>query len=134
MGAGYHGGFGHTNGERNKNTITKGSGQSGDIPVAKFPTFNYAKSKSVNVVVIAKISHDIHRVPISAEPNSVHISINEGKLHSERYFDGKGNPYLDIDYTNHGNPKMHPVVPHEHTITVKNGKFMRNKKWRDIQK
>ena len=134
MGAGYHGGFGHTFGERSKGTIAKGGGQSISVPVAKFSTFNNAKSKSVKVVETTKVSHNIHSVLASAEPNSVHISINQGKIHSERYFDEKGCPYLDIDYTDHGNPKMHPAVPHEHAITVKNGKFMRDKKWRDIQK
>ena len=129
MGAGYHGGFGKT-----KGATSKGNGSSGEVPVAKFPTFNHVKSKSVKVVETARVSHNIHSVPVSAEPNSVHISMNQGKLHSERYFDAKGSPYLDIDYTNHGNPKIHPVVPHEHTITVIDGKFIRDKKWRYIQK
>ena len=129
MGAGYHGGFGKTKGAKSKE-----NGSYSGVPVAKFPTFNHVKSKSVKVVDTVRVSHNIHSVPVSAEPNSVHISTYKGKLHSERYFDGKGSPYLDIDYTNHGNPKMHPVVPHEHTITVKDGKFIRDKKWRDIQK
>ena len=129
MGAGYHGGFGNTKGSK-----SKGSENSNGISVTKFSIFNRAKSKSVKVVDKVNVSHNIHSVPISAEPNSVHISMNQGELHSERYFDRKGSPYLDIDYTNHGNPKIHPVVPHEHTITIKDGKFMRNKKWRDIQK
>ena len=128
MGAGYHGGFGNT-----KGTIAKGSGVFSGVPVAKFPTFNYAKSKSVKLVETVKVSHNIHSIPKTAEPNSVHISIKQGKLQFERYFDSEGNPYLDIDYTDHGNPKMHPVVPHEHTITMINGNFIRNKKWRNIQ-
>lgn len=129
MGAGYHGGFGKT-----KGSMSKGKGNTKSVALAKEFTFNQYKSKSVKTVEKVYISHNIHNVPISAKPNSVHISTYKGKLHSERYFDGNGKPYLDIDYTNHGNPKIHPVVPHEHTITIKDGKFIRNKKWRDLQK
>ena len=129
MGAGYHGGFGKTQGE-----LVRKSGKFSGIPIAKCPIFNHAGSKSVKLVEAVKVYHNIHSLPVSAEPNSVHISINQGKLNSERYFDGNGSPYLDIDYTNHGNPKMHPVVPHEHAITITEGKFIRDKKWRDIQK
>ena len=130
MGAGYHGGFGNTKGSLSK----KSNGNVIDVPIAKLPIFNPAKSKSVKIVETVNVSHDKHRVPVTAEPNSVYITIIQGKLHSERYFDSAGNPYLDIDYTDHGNPKIHPVVPHEHTITMKDGTFIRNKKWRNIQK
>lgn len=129
MGAGYHGGFGKT-----KGAVSKVNGSSSEVPVAQISKFNHAKSKSVKVVELIIVSYSIRSVPVTAKPNSVHITIHKRGLHSERYFDEDGSPYLDIDYTNHGNPKMHPVVPHEHTITVKDGKFSRDKKWRDIQK
>lgn len=41
----------------------------------------------------------------------------DGIVHQERYYDKDGNPHLDIDYSDHGNPKKHPVVPHEHNWT-----------------
>ena len=47
-------------------------------------------------------------------PNLVTIIKKNGIIESERYYDEQGNPYLDIDYTNHGNSKAHPIVPHEH--------------------
>lgn len=31
------------------------------------------------------------------------------------YRDSSGKSYLDIHYTNHGNPKKHPKVPHRHS-------------------
>ena len=31
----------------------------------------------------------------------------------ERWMDGEGNPFKDRHYTNHGNPKNHPIVPHD---------------------
>ncbi|KAA0944242.1 hypothetical protein FQ087_19170 [Sporosarcina sp. ANT_H38] len=37
-----------------------------------------------------------------------------GKVLQRRYYDKNGNADLDIDYTNHGNPKAHPKVPHRH--------------------
>lgn len=37
-----------------------------------------------------------------------------GKVLQRRYYDKNGNAELDIDYTNHGNPKAHPKVPHRH--------------------
>ena len=37
-----------------------------------------------------------------------------GKVITRRYYDKNGNADLDIDYTNHGNPKTHPKVPHRH--------------------
>lgn len=129
MGAGYHGGFGKTTGN-NKHQNSNNS----KLPITRHPTFNTSDSKSVKTVSSYTSSNDAHKVPMTSNPNSVHISYKDGKTHSERYFDGEGNAYLDIDYSNHGNPKMHPVVPHEHTITIVNGNFIRNKKWRDIQK
>lgn len=36
------------------------------------------------------------------------------KKNSERYDEKDRKPYIDIDYTNHGNSKLHPHVPHEH--------------------
>ena len=129
MGAGYHGGFGQTKG------ATKHQNSNGNnAPISKQLNFNSSGSKSVKTVSSYTSSSDAHKVPMTSLSNSVHISYKDGKTHSERYFDSKGNAYLDIDYSNHGNPKIHPVVPHEHTITIVNGKFIRNKKWRGIQK
>ena len=61
------------------------------------------------------------------QPNSVTQKTINGKITSERYYDENGNAYLDIDYTDHGNPKTHPIVPHQHLITFVNGKPKRGK-------
>ncbi len=34
----------------------------------------------------------------------------KGDIILERYYDGNGNAYLDIDYSNHGNPKTHRIT------------------------
>jgi hypothetical protein len=44
----------------------------------------------------------------------------------ERYYNQEGMAYLDIDYTDHGNPKMHPNVPHEHDIRFNGDQMIRD--------
>lgn len=56
-----------------------------------------------------------------------------GSLISERYYNDSGYAYLDIDYNNHGNPKTHPEVPHQHEIKIK-GNNIRRKKGVKIRK
>lgn len=56
-----------------------------------------------------------HTISITGVPNSVCQKIDDkGNLIKERFYDSNGNPIVDIDYTNHGNPKKHPNVPHKH--------------------
>lgn len=51
----------------------------------------------------------------TGEPNSsVDITDKNGNLKTRRWFDENGNAYRDVDFTDHGNPKEHPQVPHEH--------------------
>ena len=68
-----------------------------------------------------------HSMPQTGTPNSATKNYKDGKLSTERYYGSDGKPYLDIDYSNHGNAKMHPHVPHEHKITFKDGKMNRAK-------
>lgn len=94
--------------------------------------YNTAQSKSVKKVdKVNKMSE--HKVPVNGEANSVTQKIKNEQIESERYYDEKGNVYLDIDYTNHGNSKTHPVVPHEHEFELKDGKLIRTK-WKEIKK
>ena len=76
---------------------------------------------------VASAAVDSHSMPQTGTPNSVTKNYKDGKLSTERYYGGDGKPYLDIDYSNHGNAKMHPHVPHEHKITFKDGKMNRAK-------
>lgn len=56
-----------------------------------------------------------HSLPTKYKPNSKLSRTNsKGNVITERYYDSKGRAYKDIDYTNHGNPKTHPNVPHTH--------------------
>ena len=64
---------------------------------------------------------------MNGEGNSVTQSYIGGKLIQERYYDSDGRAYLDIDYSNHGNPRTHPNVPHQHHITWRDGKPRRGR-------
>jgi len=79
--------------------------------------YNVAGSSSVKDVNSVYVMADSHSIPLLGPPNSVTQNYKAGHLDSERYYDDNGNAYLDIDYTNHGNSKMHPRVPHQHKIT-----------------
>ncbi len=75
---------------------------------------------------------DKKSVPLTSMPNSVCKKIVGDYVVSERYYNDKGEPYIDIDYTDHKNPKTHPVVPHIHYWTKnEDGNFSRSK-WEDF--
>ena len=89
--------------------------------------FNTAGSSSIRQVDSKNIVNDHHNISMNGEANSVTQSYVDGKLTQERYYDSDGNAYLDIDYSDHGNSKTHPTVPHQHHITWKDGKPHRGK-------
>ena len=57
---------------------------------------------------------------------SVDILDAEGNIKTRRWYDPEGKAYRDVDMSDHGNPKEHPEVPHEHTWEYNNGKPKRN--------
>ena len=89
--------------------------------------FNTASSSSIRQVDSRNIVNDQHNLSMRGEPNSVTQSYVDGALVQERYYDSDGYAYLDIDYSDHGNPKTHPTVPHQHHITWRNGKPRRGR-------
>lgn len=72
-------------------------------------------------------SGDVHNIPFEGEPNSVFDKIKDGKVIQRRYYGKTGKPRLDIDLTDHGNSKEHPVVPHYHKWNEINKKISREK-------
>ena len=91
-----------------------------------FSGYNSAFSMDVEIVTTITITQE-HSVPETSEPNSVRIKYDKkGNKLSERYYDKDGRAYLDIDYTDHGNSKSHPIVPHQHTIRWDDGKMNRS--------
>lgn len=103
-----------------------GSGPGGDIQNGV--DYNTAGSCSVGQVDSVQTMSEAHSLKTFGFPNSVVRNYRNGSLYTERYYDGKGKPYLDIDYSNHGNPSTHRTVPHEHSIHFDaNGKMYRGK-------
>lgn len=89
--------------------------------------YNTAGSSSVGKVDSVSIVADVHGLPDEGIANSVIKRYKDGKLKQERYYGDDGKPYLDIDYSDHGNSKLHPYVPHQHKITYDdNGKMHRD--------
>lgn len=103
----------------------RGDGRGGGLVNGK--DYNSAGSSCVGKVDSVTTVSNSHSMPQSGTPNSVTKNYKDGKLSTERYYGSDGKPYLDIDYSNHGNSKMHPYVPHEHKITFKDGKMQREK-------
>lgn len=115
---------------------TKGTSSSTGIITNKID-YNAAESSEVGKVdEIIKTTN--HSIAIKGSPNSVIQKYDDrGTLISERYYDGNGNAYLDIDYSSHGNQQRHPIVPHQHRITIidnkvirKRGEKIKNDSWR----
>ena len=107
-------------------TGSTGSGANGGL--TNGTDYNTACSKSVDKVDLVQTLVEKHSLPIFGPPNSVMRNYRKGSLSTERYFDVNGNPYLDIDYSDHGNPSTHKIVPHEHDIKIdKNGNMKRGR-------
>ena len=89
--------------------------------------YNTAESVDVGIVTTIVKNKD-HSTPIKGTPYSVNQKYDEkGNQISERYSDANDNAYLDIDYSNHDNSKLHPIAPHQHRITITNDKIVREK-------
>jgi hypothetical protein len=92
-----------------------------------------AGSSEVGKVSSGKIVGIGEKIPNTSTPNSVVQKRDGDKVIAERYYNEKGEPYLDIDYTDHGNPKRHPIVPHKHSIKYENGTLKREEPGKAIK-
>lgn len=106
---------------------SKGGGDDGGRRNINGKDYNTAGSRSVGQVDTVTTVSNSHSMPQTSTPNSVTKNYKDGKISTERYYGSDGKPYLDIDYSDHGNAKMHPDVPHEHKITFRDGKLNRAK-------
>ena len=102
------------------------SGTRGSTEPKNGVTYNRAGSGSVRKVELI-VTGETHSMPTKFKPNSVFQRIINGVIRQERYYNSKGDPYLDIDYTDHSRPDIH-TNPHQHLIKVENGKFKREER------
>lgn len=87
---------------------------------------NFLNSKLVGKVNEHFSFYKQEPIPTQNKPNSVVKKIVTGYVVTERYYNNEGDLYLDIDYTCHGNPIRHSIVPHIHKWTKdKDGSFHR---------
>lgn len=98
---------------------------------------SYGKHNFCNSTLVQKVENHFSileksSVPKNNLPNSVTKKIVNDYVVTERYYDSEGNPYLDIDYTCHGNPKTHPVVPHIHRWTKNDSGIYTRGKWEEF--
>ncbi|WP_208970483.1 T7SS effector LXG polymorphic toxin [Listeria valentina] len=52
--------------------------------------------------------------PFGKPNSSIDILNAQGETTTRRFYDRTGKAIRDVDFTNHGNSKMHPEFPHEH--------------------
>lgn len=65
--------------------------------------------------------------PFGNEPNSsIDILDSDENIKTRRWYDSNKKAYRDVDFSDHGNPKEHPEVPHEHTCEYIDGKAKRH--------
>jgi len=95
--------------------------------------YNFLNSKLVGKVNQTFISDQGASIPKRGTPNSVSKKIIGGYVVTERYYNNKGEAYLDIDYTCHGKPEVHPYVPHiHHWVKDEQGELHRQQ-WEKFQ-
>lgn len=100
---------------------------------------DYNKAGSSDVRKVDKINKidttdNKDKLGIKGEPNSVTKNYKHGRMIQERYYDEKGDVYLDIDYTDHNNPKYHPIVPHQHNWYRNEEGKLKRRKYEKIKK
>lgn len=57
-----------------------------------------------------------NKLPLESTPNSIirRVRDSDRSIIQDRHYGRDGRAIRDIDYTNHGNPRQHPIVPHQH--------------------
>ncbi|MDX5639504.1 minor capsid protein [Clostridioides difficile] len=78
-------------------------------------------------------SGSVHSVPFESKPNSVFDNYKDGKLIQRRYYGNTGKPRLDLDLTDHRNPKQHKIVPHKHDWLADENNHDKVKREKDME-
>lgn len=95
----------------------------------------YADVKWQRKALKKRVIGEAHSIPYRGIANSAYDNYKDGILQRRRYYGNDGRPRLDIDMTDHGNPKEHPVVPHYHNWYLdKNGTLKREAKHDNVLK
>ncbi len=69
----------------------------------------------IDITPSANHTTTIKNPGLRGTPNSsIDIVDSAGNIKTRRWFDSDGMQIRDVDFTNHGNAKLHPEWPHEH--------------------
>lgn len=63
------------------------------------------------------------------QPNSRYNYYKNGLLKKSVWTNSNGVPIKSRHFTNHGSPKAHPVVPHDHDWGWRDGKWTEFSEW-----
>lgn len=76
--------------------------------------YNFLNSKLVMNVKHVYLLASGNKFKRYGQPDSVMKKVINGFVNIERFYNEKGEAYLDIDYSDHGSPAYHRDVPHIH--------------------
>ncbi|WP_027085182.1 pre-toxin TG domain-containing protein [Cohnella panacarvi] len=79
-------------------------------------TVKSSLGNEIDITPLAKHSSTAKNPGLKGEPNSSIdiLDSKSGKIKTRRYYDQDGRATRDVDMSDHGNPKLHLEVPHEH--------------------
>ena len=95
--------------------------------------YNFRNSTLVGKVTKTFVSQKGVSISKYGNPNSVVKKIIDGYVVTERYYNSRGEAYLDIDYTCHKNPDAHPYVPHIHRWIINENGVLERQQWEKFQ-
>lgn len=80
------------------------------------------------------MSEFTRNLPMKGEPLGVKTLVDSaGKVKQRRFYGEDGRPQKDLDLSNHGNPKLHPTVPHAHDWS-EGKRTKKDRAWTDAEK
>lgn len=118
----------------NQPSYSKPSDEEGDAQTGYANPVNDIPSGSDPLSDHTVYPPDIGSLPFHGKPNSsADLPYPDGTVKQRRYYDRSGRPIKDVDFTDHGSPKSHPEVPHQHTWGWEKGKWKRPKQWEPVK-
>jgi len=80
--------------------------------------YKYTNMLKKRKIVI--LNDNNHSLPLEGEPNSITDLVDNNKVKQRRVYDDAGRAIKDIDTSDHGKPKYHPMGAHKHEFDYNN--------------
>jgi hypothetical protein len=95
-----------------ENSTIEGTGKAAEAAGNKIKT---NLGNEIDITPSSNHSTTTNNPGLKGTPNSsLDILDGNGNIKTRRWFGSDGTQTRDVDFTNHGNPKVHPEWPHEH--------------------